>query len=371
MILQADQTVSWKKHGVILEPDEIPGRINNMSGASIPLGDGRWRIWYDYTENKHRHIAFSEGDPLKGRMTRTTATIGEEATAKGGLIIRNVSPNWNPRHPCHLSLKDGRKRLYFWTTAQGVIRYLSADSEDGRCFVVNDPNQPCFYHPHDRAVAPNDAPPGLTLCSNIRAERPAYESLAAPHLVVNDATNVYQLADGSFEAYSARVEKMPENDPGYVSYDNAAGYRRFIRRFTSSDGLTWQGPFGEIRPDENDPQDLQFYYFSVTHTPQGRVGLLGYYRCADQTIDVEICFSDDGINWKRPMRGAWLQRGKKEDPDGYAIMASHSLSHWNDRWWLFYTGYNFSHNHRESFGPEMSRILCAEIDAIPHGFDKR
>ncbi len=184
---------------------------------------------------------------------------------------------------------------------------------DGCSYTVVNPHRACFYHPHDRAVAPNDVPHGLTVVGNLHATRPVGEPTALPHEITNDATTIYQLPDGTFEAYSAVVEPMPggKNNPGYVAYDNAVGYRRFIRRFVSADGLTWNGPVGEVRPDASDPADLQFYYLTVTHTDRGRVGLLGHYRCAAQTIDVELCFSDDGIHWRRPFRTTPMVAARK------------------------------------------------------------
>ena len=101
-----------------------------------------------------------------------------------------------------------------------------------------------------------------------------------------------------------------------------------------------------IEPDENDPADLQFYYLAVNYLPEGRVGMLGRYLVEAQTMDIEWCFSKDGINWDRSERKAWLPR----KPELLGVYAPHSLVYHNKRWHMFYTGCNYTHNFSECTG---------------------
>jgi hypothetical protein len=64
-----------------------------------------------------------------------------------------------------------------------------------------------------------------------------------------------------------------------------------IDRYTSEDGLHWNDRRRVIVRNPQDPADQQFYYLAVAHTPQGRMGMLGHYRVAAQTMDLEWCFS--------------------------------------------------------------------------------
>ena len=121
--------------------------------------------------------------------------------------------------------------------------------------------------------------------------------LATAALLSNDATNVYQLPDGTFEMYSVALVQVEKDDPRYAPQDNLKGYMRVIDRYTSADGLTWGNRKRVITPDADDPIDQQFYYLSVTYTDQGRLGLLGSYSLDAQAIDIEPCYSDDGITW--------------------------------------------------------------------------
>jgi hypothetical protein len=111
---------------------------------------------------------------------------------------------------------------------------------------------------------------------------------------------------------------------------------------------------------------LQFYYLSVTHTDRGRLGLLGHYRLGAQTIDLEPCFSTDGLTWQRPHRKPWITR----DAPGltaasYLLHAPHALLQRNGLWHLFYTGGNFAHNHLETHGASEARaILLATCEEL-------
>ncbi|MGC3966216.1 MAG: hypothetical protein QM775_02230 [Pirellulales bacterium] len=102
----------------------------------------------------------------------------------------------------------------------------------------------------------------------------------------------------------------------------------------------------------------------MTHTPEGRYGLLGHYRCAAQTIDLEYCYSADGVTWERPLRKPLIERGAKPALDGFLLHAPHAIVKHAGKHHLFYTGNNFTHNHRESYGPEQRGIFLATTDEL-------
>ena len=351
----------FKHRAYVLSPTPGLSRINNMGCGARYLEDGRWQLWFDQTEKEGPNIGYALYDPRDQRVIRYPASLDVTADSTSELVLHNLPKGWRPRQPKHLILQDGQHRLYFWVDAPGVVRYLSAYSDDGRHYHVHDPHSACLYHPHDRA-AQQSAPSGLTRHGNQSSPRPDGEPPASPWLICNDATNVYQLPDGRFELYTADIVAMQPDDPGWIAYDNAPGYRRVIIRMTSADGLTWANRQTVLNPDEHDPADLQFYYLSVTHTTQGRVGILGHYRCKHQTMDMELCHSEDGMHWHRPARCPLFERGQPGEPDSYAMLAGHAMVRANDQWHLLYTGYNFSHNHQVSDGPEASHILHLSTD---------
>jgi hypothetical protein len=279
--------------------------------------------------------------------------------------IGNLPEGWHPVQPVHLPLPDGRHRLYFWAHGPRIGRYLAAESDDGRRYRVLDPDRPCLYHLNDRAVGGEAAvAAGMGGHAGKVAVLAPGESPVPARLISNDVVDVYPLAEGGYEMYSVGLIEVPKDDPRYIAHDNAPGLIRVIDRRTSEDGLNWSEPRRVLTPDEHDPADQQFYYLSVTRTDRGLVGMLGHYRVGAQTMDLEWCFSRDGLTWERPLRRAWIPRGRPGEPDSFGIYPPQSLVHHEGRWWLFYTGVNSSHNGKEAHGEPGSVVMCASCESI-------
>lgn len=356
---------SWNKHGVVLASD-ASGLIQNFTSVAEPLGGGRWRLWFSLSgAGVAKNVGFAEGRP-GGPMKRVVAVLSPGEPVDAPLAIGNLPEGWRPVQSVHIPLPGGRHRLYFWAHGPKVVRYLAAESDNGHRYRVLDPHRACLYHPSDRAVDGDTArAAGLTRLADKKAARPAGEPAAPAALVSNDATNVYRLPDGSWEMYSVGLLEVAKDDPRWIAHDNCPGWVRVIDRYTSADGLTWGGRQRVIVPDAKDPPDQQFYYLAVNPTPVGRVGLLGHYRCGAQTMDLEICFSRDGVTWDRPRREPWIPRGAPGEPDSYAIYANHAAVRDDGRWHLFYTAANDAHNHKDSHGPPTRAVMHASCDELP------
>lgn len=363
---------AWKKHGELFRHTGEPagGWVQNFTSTVEPVDGGAWRVWSSISVPKERgdlkQIGFHTGK-VGGEWKHTAAVCTPgEPDAKAELAIGGLPEGWNPVQVVTLQLKDGRTRLYFWAHGKGVVRYLAADSADGRAFKVVNAMTPCIYHPADRAVdGKAAAEAGLARRAKKKAAPEEGEPLAAARLISNDATNVYQLADGSFEMYTVALMEVGKDDPRYAPQDNIPGLIRVIDRLTSADGLSWGNRQRVITPDAKDPHDLQFYYLAVTHTERGRVGMLGHYRLDAQTIDIEPCFSTDGITWQREQREPWVARDAAGVTAGsYLLHAPHALVRRDGLWHLFYTGGNFSHNHKDSHGAPHRAIMLATTEKL-------
>jgi hypothetical protein len=297
-------------------------------------------------------------------MKRVPAQCSPGDPPAGPFSVGNLPEKWKPVQVIHIHLQNGKHRIYFWAHSPRICRYLAAESDDDRQYRVIDPLRPVLYHLSDRAAWGVTSPDGLTVHAEQSKERPPDEPLAPSRLLSNDATNVYQLPDGSFELYSVGLIRVPKTDPAYMAHDNVAGLLRVIDRYTSADGLHFETRQRIIARDVKDPVGQQFYYLSVTPTPQGRVGMLGHYRCQAQTMDLEWCFSKDGVRWERPLRRAWIERGQQPAPDCYGIYAGNRLVQHERRWHLFYTGVNSAHNGKHAYGKPRQVIMYATVDSL-------
>jgi hypothetical protein len=340
------------------------GRIQNFTSPAEPLDEGRWRIWYSGRGGKqHFTIGYAEGRPGEA-MKKVPMECSPGEAPDAPLALGQLPEGWRPTQVVYLRLSDGKHRVYFWAHGPGILRYLAAESDDGRRYRVLDPLRGLIYHPSDRAAQGVFSPDGVLLPSRKKLERPSDEPAARSDQISNDSTFVYQLPDGSFEIYSVALVPVGKDDPAYIAHDNAAGFVRVIDRYLSEDGLSFEHRHRVIRPDKDDPSDLQFYHLSVTHTPEGRVGMLGHYRVEAQTMDLEWCWSRDGRDWERPLRTPWVPRGDASRPDSYGIYPPASMVRRDGKWHLFYTATNSAHNGKDSHGPPRTVVMYATTGAI-------
>lgn len=357
---------AWQKHGIIVEPTEPWERdaIQSVTSTIEPLGNGAWRIWYSVSDDHHGYgLAYAEGVPGKP-MKKVPAQCSSGEPADAPFSIGNLPSAWRPVQVTHIQQPNGRHRIYFWAHGPEVCRYLAAESDDGRRYRVQDPLRPVLYHPNDRAAWGMATADGVMLHKEKSTNRPEDEPLASPRIISNDATCIYQLTDGTFEMYSVALVPVAKDDPAYAAEDNAPGLLRVIDRYTSADGLHFTTRERVIQRDAKDPADQQFYYLAVTRTPRGCVGMLGHYRCREQTMDIEWCFSPDGHKWQRPLRTAWIPRGTPPAPDCYGIYAPNRLVQQDGQWHLFYTGVNSAHNGKHAYGKPRQVIMHATTSSL-------
>ena len=88
-----------------------------------------------------------------------------------------------------------------------------------------------------------------------------------------------------------------------------------VDRYVSEDGLHFEKRQRVIDRDAKDPPDQQFYYLSVTHTPKGRIGMLGHYRCQAQTMDHRVVLLGRRAALE-PAESKGLDSPRRQDPAG-------------------------------------------------------
>jgi hypothetical protein len=117
--------------------------VQNFTTVVEPIDGGQWRLWYSVSgKNVPFNVGLAEGTlgaPLKG----SPAVLSEGEPADAPLAIGNLPRDWRPVQAVHVGLPGGRHRLYFWAHGSKVVRYLAAESDDGRRYRVLDPHRPC------------------------------------------------------------------------------------------------------------------------------------------------------------------------------------------------------------------------------------
>jgi hypothetical protein len=209
-------------------------------------------------------------------------------------------------------------------------------------------DKPAIFHPADLEVGQAGWTAGLTAAdpSDKFADRRTLDWLAAKRLRSNDATYVYfDETRGRFEMLSVWLLPNTPETGRYTPHDNAPRVLRAIHRRLSDDGIAWSDPELVVSPDEHDPLDQQFYYLAQHREPGWRIGFLGHYRCWEQTMDIELCFSRDGLSWDRPLRGGFIPRDPLPDQGCMSAYATNALIGEGDEHLLLYTAGNTRHNH--------------------------
>lgn len=342
-----------------------------FAGAVVPMPGGGYRLYYStnrYDELKLFRLCYAESEdgvrwtkPDLGQVEyegEDTNWIWPEGMPEGSQITQ----------PQVVLLPDGSWRMWFWWHGHEVGRmpYVLAESTDGIRWKVVDLEMPHIMHPSDRELGQNAWVAGLTAASpsDRFAEQRTLDWFEAKRLRSNDATYVYYNAERRvFEMYSVWLLPNDDSTSRKTPHDNAPGVIRTIHRRESPDGIHWSDPEMLITPDEHDPLHQQFYYLAVQPIDGWQIGFLGNYRCWEQTMDIELCFSRDSHVWHRPLRGGWIPRGGIDEVDHYSAYATSRLIEQGENWLMLYRGSNYKHNRELPEGVTERRCgnLVAEI----------
>jgi len=326
-------------------------QISSFASSIVKLDDGKYRFYattYDAVFSWMRISIWDSYDGLNWKP-QSLGQAGFDGDNSNFIKFAGVEGKQDfVGQPQVVRLRNGRWRMYFWKHRDNHVRYITAVSEDGLKWKVEDINKPVLYHPGDEGFAAWAA--GLTVNKASQKTFTGAEVIERKRLSTNDATYVYynSLFD-RFECYSVWLHlDVPSRR---VTVDNAPGIQRIIHRRFSEDGLIWSDPEIILIPDNNDPWDLQFYFLATQFHDDWMIGSLGHYRVEDkqQSMDIELCFSRDGYKWERPLRGAFIKRGAEGTKvmDSAGIYAPNAWIDRNDKWLCLYSGTPNMHNDSE------------------------
>jgi hypothetical protein len=125
---------------------------------------------------------------------------------------------------------------------------------------------------------------------------------------------------------------------------------RTISRMVSDDFIHWRDSRRVLGPDPLDPPDTQFYGLSAYPSGGQYLGLLWVYHTYLQTMDVQLVSSRDGLHWDRTAdRKLLVHLEPTNNYPGHAfdsrmIYPASAPAAWDDRLWLYYSGFTVPHN---------------------------
>ncbi len=360
-----------------LGPAAMPPRDSDLerascfAGAVVPLPGGGYRLYYSLNQSepvKVYRLALAESEDGLSWTKPNLGQMAYQGADTNWLWPEGMPEGSNITQPQVVRVADGEWFMWFWWHGHEVGRmpYVLATSPDGIRWRVVDLDMPHIMHPADRELGQNAWVVGLT-AANPDDRFAAQRTMAwmdAKRLRSNDATYVYYNEDARrFEMYSVWLLPVDVGTGRVTPHDNAPPVLRTIHRRESTDAIHWSDPEMLILADEHDPLHQQFYYLAVQPADGWSLGFLGNYRCWEQTMDLELCFSRDTHHWSRPLRGGWVPRGSVADIDYMSAYATNRLIDLGDDWLLLYQGGNTRHNRQfpEGVSQRKQAIMAARV----------
>lgn len=340
-------------------------RSTFFCSSILPMPDGSYRGYYTG--------GMPEGSKHAGRDMVTGIAIAE---SKDGItwvkpllgqfhykgrdtnIIKpdNMPDVGNFTQPNVVRKPDGTYQMCLWVHDPGA-RYVRWTSTDGIQWHYCDDEPDILIHtlewPLGRfanttdlqgKTTADDHPEGVISLLDVKRRH------------ANDACNLYYNAKTEmYELYSVTLVRLDRHED--ILPPNKGNFIRVVHRRESYNGRDFSPPEIIFFPDDHDSTYQEFYYLSVLHGEQWNIGFLGNYRCWEQTMDIECCFSRDTKRWVRPLRGGFIPRGTNEDVDYMYIAAPGNLIDLGDFYRVLYRGMNREHDGKK---PD-------DVDEIRHG----
>jgi len=352
-------------------PDWDLAEASVFAGSIVEMPEGGYRLYYSgRTPPEEGGFGLALAESADG-ITWTKPQLGQvhvDGSSTNRLRPANMPDAGGLTQPQVVLMPDGSWLMWAWWHARevGMLRYVRAESADGIAWRLSDPDNPAVFHPAARELGQNAWVAGLTgaATTDQYADERALDWDEAKRLRSNDATYVYyDELRRRFDMYSVWLMPVDESTHRLTPHDNAPQVLRTIHRRESADGVTWSDAEMLILADEHDPLHQQFYYLAVQPDGDWQIGMLGNYRCWEQTMDLELCFSRDARHWSRPLRGGWVSRGGVDGTDHMSVYAPNRLIDLGDRWRLLYRGGNQKHNRELPEGVDAAHrdTLVAEM----------
>jgi len=122
--------------------------------------------------------------------------------------------------------------------------------------------------------------------------------------------------------------------------------KRLVGFTESADFLHFPPAQVVLRPDEQDPPDMDMYTSGAMKYPYAANAYLIFTTCfhhTPDTTDTQLATSRDGVNWFRPSREPFMPQGQPETLDSKQLYVSPSFVRTGDEISIYYSGYEYTH----------------------------
>jgi len=161
------------------------------------------------------------------------------------------------------------------------------------------------------------------------------------------------------------------NSGSYFLYHKTPGQSiRTVSRAISEDFVEWQESRLVLAPDIHDAPDTQFYGMSAFPYAGLCLGLIWVYHTYPQTVDMQLVYSDDGLNWHRACeRKLFLHlvptnRYSGKSFDSMMVYPASSPVEKDGLLWFYYSGFSVPHNALPEAHDGQIGVACVPRDAF-------
>ena len=283
-----------------------------------------WRMWYIGYDHNAKKIRKSLGKSMYGNLGEPQTFFLCYAESKNGI-------NWNKPE---LDVYPGTNICFkgYSDVVNSTILYRPNAQEDKRYILVNRD----WYSDQVGGIYIAYSSDGIHWKYTDTKPVIHGESDCNNACVYNPEKNVYMFYMRGWHTAA-------------VGWENGKGNQR--RRITYSESVNlkqWSEPQVIVSPDELDTND--FYGISVFRYANAYLGMLWVFDDdMFETIDVELCWSRDGIKWERhPERPKFIETEEKGNIGGYMVYPAQEPIIYEDNIYIYVNAHSmFPHNFQQ------------------------
>ena len=320
-----NQPVKYQGNPVLWPTEPWEGRrLDLYASPMYDAADGLFKMWY---VSKSRGYTVCYATSRDGILW-DKPSLGHVAWGDGGDIVQEDSTPGGPTFP---SVSRDTNLVMLGAGNFNVIRD-DRDADPDRLY------KGLFFHNTYRYVSVAFSPDGERW--ELYGGNPVIERASDTHTLLR-----WDETAGAYVAYPRPWMSPAEGDR----------HIRVIGRSVSEDFTTWTEPEVVVEPDDQDPPGLEFYCMPVFRQGDLYVGLPWAYHGYPEepvggvrqaaTIDAQLAFSRDGIEWRRAGdRQPFIPMGPAGSVDSKRVSPAKEPVRVGDELWFYYGSSDADHS---------------------------